>query len=202
MEELYKQIKARFDEYHYPAHDFKHVERASVHARRIAEAEGYDPLEAEVAGLLHDVGRTIKNLEGSHAHAGAPIARELLDKYTDFSEEVKERITQSVYVHSDLHTEGKLNNIVQDADKLDGIGALGVMRAYLTFPRLPDFDPDDLDPAPGQYGKFRNIHEAIALQVEWYNMLYTNKAKDIGRPAYEFMKQFMAEFKREVEVAK
>lgn len=199
MEELYKQVKARFDAYHTPAHDFKHVLRVSVNARIIAEAEGYDPLEAEIAGLLHDMGRTIKDLTDTHAHAGAPIARELLDKYTTFSAEVKDRIQQAVYVHSDPQTEGKLNNIIQDADKLDGIGAIGINRAYTTHHAKPDYFDGQIMPELTDYYKSKTSHEAIMWQINWYSMLYTDKAKEIGLPRYEFMKAFMEQIKKEIE---
>src|SRR5687767_8091218 len=121
MDELRKQVFLLFETYHFPGHDFKHVDRVSHLARKIAEAEGYDAEEAEIAGLLHDVGRTVKDPKDTHAHEGAPIAKDLLDKYTDLSQDKKDRIVQSVYVHSDPESEGKLNNIVMDADKLDGM---------------------------------------------------------------------------------
>lgn len=199
MEDLYKAVKARFDEYHAPAHDYKHALRVSVNARIIAEAEGYDPHEAEIAGLLHDMGRTIKDLNDTHAHEGGPIARELLDKYTEFSKEVKDRIQESVYIHSDPTSEGTLNNIIQDADKLDGLGAIGISRAYTTHNTKPDYFEGQVIPERTDYYKSKTSHEAIMWQLEWYNMLYTDKAKEIGRHRYKFMKQFMEQFKKEVE---
>lgn len=199
MDGLYQAVKKRFETYHAPAHDFKHVHRVSVLARIIAEAEGYDAKEAEIAGLLHDMGRTLKDLKDTHAHEGAPIARELLDKYTDFSEEVKDRIQQSVYIHSDPTSEGKLNNIIQDADKLDGLGAIGINRAYTTHHTKPDYFEGDIIPTPTDYFKSKTSHEAIMWQIKWYDMLYTDKAKEIGRPRYEFMKAFMEQIKEEVE---
>ncbi|MBA3724574.1 MAG: HD domain-containing protein [Candidatus Levybacteria bacterium] len=199
MQELYKQVEALFEKYHYPAHDFKHVQRTSNLAKQIAKSEGYDVLEAEIAGLLHDVGRTVIDPKVPHAKVGVPIARGLLDTYTNFSPEAKDRILEAISVHSDLHTEGKLNNIVQDADKLDGMGALGINRAYISQGNLPDYDPDNIFPGPGNYHNLQTVHDLITLEISWYSMLYTDKAREIGKPRYEFMITFMEEIKREVE---
>ena len=199
MEELYKQVEALFEKYHYPAHDFKHVQRVSNLAKQIAKTEGYDETEAEIAGLLHDVGRTVKDPKEPHAKEGVPIAKGLLDSYTNFSTEAKERILESIRVHSDLYTQGKLNNIVQDADKLDGMGAMGINRAYISHSGLPDYDPKDIFPGPGDYNNFQTIHDLISLEIKWYSMLYTDKARKLGKPRYEFMLAFMDEIKREVE---
>lgn len=199
MEELEKQVEKLFEEYHFQGHDFKHVKRTSNLARMIAEAEGYDVREAEIAGLLHDVGRTVKNPKEPHAIEGVPIAKELLDSYTDLVEDAKLRILKAIEVHSDPKSEGKLNNILQDADKLDGMGALGINRAYMSHYDKPDFLPDEVYPKPGDYYDMKSVHEAISLQIIWFDMLYTDKAREIGKPRYEFMKSFMEEIKREVE---
>lgn len=203
MKGLYKKVEAMFAAYHYPAHDFKHVLRVSKLARQIAESEVYDSREAEIAGLLHDVGRTVKNSAKPHALEGVPLAKELLDAYTDSSDDAKQRILEAIEKHSDKYTEGKLNNIVQDADKLDGMGAIGINRAYTVMAEknIPDFDPQNIIPEPGKYGAFKTAHELIALTIEWYDMLYTDKAREIGKPRHEFMKHFMQEIKRETEEA-
>jgi uncharacterized protein len=202
MEELRNQVKALFDAYHFPGHDFKHVDRVSKLAKQIAEAEGYDAQEAEIAGLLHDVGRTVKDPQKPHAIEGVPIARRLLDKYTDLPDDAKERILKAIEVHSDKTTEGELNNILQDADKLDGIGAIGINRAYTTHHTKPDFFEDKVIPEMTDYFKSKTSHEGILWQINWYSMLYTEKAKEIGKHRYEYMKQFMEQIKKEVEESK
>ena len=202
MEEFYTKVKALFDQYHAPAHDYKHVYRVSKFARKIAEAEGYDVHEAEIAGLLHDMGRTVKDLNGeTHAHAGAPIAKDVLKDYEGLSEEAKERIVQSVYVHSDKYTDGALNHIVQDADKLDGLGAIGIERTYISHGDKPDYIGEDIFPTDADYHNIQTSHEGIVQLSTWYSMLYTDKAKELGKKRYEFMVTFMEELKREINEA-
>lgn len=200
MEKLYKAVRELFEPYQPIAHDIKHALRTAALAKQIAHAEGYDEQEAEAAGLLHDVGRTVKESTIPHAQEGAPLARKLLDAHTVFSEEAKARIVKAIEVHSDLHTEGTLNNILQDADKLDGMGAIGISRAYLSI--QPDYDPQNIIPTQANYGSFQSAHELITLEIEWYDMLYTETAKTIGNPRYEFAKRFLEEFKREVAETK
>lgn len=198
MEDLLKKLQEMFAVYHVPAHDFKHLVRTATLAKKIARGEGYDEQEAEMAGLLHDVGRSVKNPTQPHGPEGVPIARELLNSYTSFDDEAKERILLAIDVHSHLKTEGILNHIVQDADKLDGMGAIGINRAYISHHHLPDYDPANIFPENPQYGKFKTAHELIVLEVQWYHMLYTETARKIGKPRYEFMQTFLAEFKREI----
>jgi len=195
--ELYQKVHELFADTHDRAHDEKHALRVSVLARKIAEKESYDPHEAEIAGLLHDVGRTIQNPKKPHALLGLPIAKNLLDNYTDFLPDAKDRILAAIERHSDLKTTGKLNNILQDADKLDGMGAIGISRAYAN--NLPAYDSDDIIPLSSDYGNLKNAHEILALTIEWYGMLYTDSAKVLGKPRYEFMKHFFEKIKTEIE---
>jgi uncharacterized protein len=199
MEKLYKAVHALFEPYQPLGHDIKHALRTAALAKQIAKDEGYDEKEAEAAGLLHDVGRTVKDSKIPHGHEGAPIAKKLLDAHTDFSDEAKTRIVDAVYIHSKLTTEGKLNNILQDADKLDGLGTIGISRAYMTHYNKIDYDPSAIIPTSATYGKTKSAHEQIRLQMNWYSMLYTETAKKIGKPRLEFMQKFLEEFKREVE---
>lgn len=149
-QELYIEVKEHFGRKHHVAHGMDHVTRVAQLARYIAEQENYtDPQEAEIAGLLHDIGRTVQEEEKGHGPAGVPLAAELLDKYTTYDNEIKERILNAVRDHSGFQTEGELTHIVQDADKLDGLGAIGIMRAYTSKAHLPAYDADNVVPTSG-----------------------------------------------------
>ena len=159
-------------------------------------------MEAEIAGLLHDVGRAVQKENFGHAQAGVPVAKELLDEYTNFSNEAKARILFAIEHHSDLTSDGELAHILQDADKLDGLGAVGISRAYIACNAIPDYDPNNIIPDEiGKYGKPITIHQQIQFQAEWYNMLYTETAKKIGELKYEFMKTYLEQIKKEIEEA-
>jgi uncharacterized protein len=198
MEALYKKVIEIFQKNPPPGHDYKHALRTAALAKKIAEAEGYDTAEAEVAGLLHDVGRTLQAEGKTHGPAGVPLAKELLDSHTNFSEETKDRILSAIHDHSNLKTEGELKHILQDADKLDGLGAIGISRAYISHHFLPDYDPQNIIPDPGIYNEATSIHQQIRFAMTWNEMFYTETAKKIGKTRYEFMENFLKQIKEEI----
>lgn len=181
------------------AHDIKHVLRVAGLARTIAQGEGYDPKEAEAAALLHDVGRFTHG-EEDHAKAGEVIAREKLDRYTQFPMDVKERILSAICQHSQRESEGVLAHILQDADKLDGLGNIGIVRAYMSKSHLIDY-PEEVVVKKGSRNA-KTVSEQVAFQMEWYGMLYTKSARAIGKPRYERMQQFMDDLKEEIGESK
>ena len=166
-------------------------------AKYIASQEGYDPKEAEIACLLHDMGRTVQKEGKGHGLAGVPLSKELLDKYTDYDDSTKKRILSAVENHSDLNVSGRLTHIIQDADMLDGLGAIGVMRAYTSHPNLLDYDQNNIIPKVGR--RNTNMHDLMAFQMEWLDLIHTNTAKQIAARRHAFMMRFLEEFKSEAE---
>lgn len=197
-QELYKAVQEYFDRRHHIAHGMDHVIRVAKLARHIAEKEDYsDPQEAEIAGLLHDIGRTVQEEEKGHGPAGVPPAKELLDRYTSYDDEVKTRILNAIRDHSAFKAEGRLTHIVQDADKLDGLGAIGLMRAYTSQAYLPAYDPENIIPTKGL--RNTNIHDQIAFQLEWLDMMVTPTGNAIAQKRGATMKAFLQAFKDEVD---
>jgi uncharacterized protein len=196
MDELRTEISKHFDERTHIAHGFDHAERVATLARYIAEKENYDIDEAEVAGLLHDLGRTVQEEERGHGPAGVPLASELLDRYTNYDSNTKTRILNAVRNHSEFKAEGQLTHILQDADKLDGMGAIGIMRGYTSKATLQCYDPLDIAPVVGK--RDTTIHHNLAFQMEWVDMMETETGKKIALKRHAFMKDFLATFKDEV----
>lgn len=199
MEDLYGRVTELFNKKSHIAHDIKHVTRTAGIAKYIARKEGFDESEAEVAALLHDMGRTVQEEEKGHGPAGVPLARQLLDDCTDFDDDAKQRILSAVNDHSEVVTEGKLTAIVRDADMLDGLGAIGIMRACTSKAHLPDYDPSNFIPAPGQR-RDSTICGQIAFQMEWYDpgFMQTDTGKRLAKRQYEVMKDFLDELDDEV----
>jgi uncharacterized protein len=197
MDDLYKKVTEIFNQRHHAAHDIKHVTRVAALAKYIATKEGYDSREAEIAGILHDMGRTVQEEDKGHGPAGVPLAHELLNEFTDYDEATKNRILSAVSDHSNLKAAGELTHIVQDADMLDGLGAIGIMRAYTSRTDVPDYDPSNIAPTVGK--KDTNMHDGIAYQMEWLGLMHTSTAKKIAKKRYDYMKNFLEEFKDEVQ---
>lgn len=132
-----------------PAHDFSHVERVVANALAIARAEGGSDTVVALAALLHE----LFNLPKSHpdtAKAGdlcAEYARALLVK-----EGAPKDLVAPVCVAIRDHAFSKgvvpdavEARILQDADRLDALGAIGLARMWATCADMkrPFYSPED-----------------------------------------------------------
>lgn len=195
---LKQAVQTQFEKRAHIAHRADHAFRVAHIAKYIATQENYsDPEVAEVAGLLHDMGRTVKEEEKDHGPAGVPMASEMLDQFTDYDNEIKQQILDAIRDHSAFKAEGVLTHILQDADKLDGLGAVGLMRAYTSKYSLPAYDPDDIAPSKGE--RNTTIHGQIAFQLEWVDMMETATGRALALKRGEVMRDFLNTFKSEVE---
>lgn len=195
---LKQAVQAQFNKRSHIAHGVDHAFRVAQIAKYIAVQENYsDPEVAEVAGLLHDMGRTVQEEEKGHGPAGVPMASEMLDRYTDYDDETKQQILDAIRDHSAFKAEGELTHILQDADKLDGLGAVGLMRAYTSKYSLPAYDPADIAPNKGE--RNTTIHAQIAFQLEWVDMMETETGRALAKKRAEVMHNFLSTFKDEVE---
>lgn len=195
MDGIYAEVESHFNQRQHIAHGMDHAVRVARLARFIATKEEYDPDEAEITGILHDIGRTVQKEESGHGPAGVPLAAQLLKNYTNFNADKNERILNAIRDHSNLTTEGTLTHIVQDADMLDGLGAIGIMRAYTSKAQLICYDPANIIPTTGK--RDATIHEQIAFQMEWLDMMHTETGKHIAKERGDRMVRFLEEFKLE-----
>ncbi|TAH32380.1 HD domain-containing protein [Candidatus Saccharibacteria bacterium] len=196
VDELIYRIKEQFEQRSHIAHGFDHVERVAKIAHYIAQHESFDSDIAEVAGYLHDIGRTVQEEEKDHGPAGVEPARRLLDEFSPYDDATKKQILKAIRDHSLLETEGGLTHIVQDADMLDGMGFIGIMRAYTSKFDLPCYDASNIAPTKGK--RNATIHEQIAFQMEWVDFMHTDTAKKIARLRYQKMQEFLQGFEQEV----
>lgn len=197
MEDLFKKVKEIYNTY-VPGHDLKHTLRVAGLIKKIALSEKYDAEEAVAAALVHDIGRTCQESEEFHAEAGLKIAREILNKYTNLSKEAIERVVDAVSQHSNMSSSGKLANILQDADKLDGMGAIGVVRAFVSKSQIPDYDADLKINDFNDGRKVKSLVAQLRLQMEWYEMLYTEYAKKLARRRLSYMEGFLRELESDI----
>ncbi|MCY4491898.1 MAG: HD domain-containing protein [Thaumarchaeota archaeon] len=117
-----------------PAHDFTHTMRVYNNAKRLCMAEGVDGKLVLCAALLHDVVSFPKSSDFSKfsAEYSARESRKIMKKY-DFTDDEIQIVCDAVQSHSfsakqiPHSMEGK---ILQDADRLDAIGAIGIARVF------------------------------------------------------------------------
>ena len=144
------EVQARFTDFSDLAHGFEHVHRVYHLALYLAEQEHADGLIVGMAALLHDLGRTTRGPTRSHAERSAKLAAKLLAAY-DLPPETLHAILHAILAHSYRH--GTLPatleaRVLYDADRLDSLGACGVMRWAMTpkhgrWPQTRTYHPDD-----------------------------------------------------------
>lgn len=115
-------------------HDWWHVYRVWKTAKRIARDEhGVDPFVVELAALLHDIAD--HKFYGGDLTVGPRKAREWLlsiEVPADVADHVATIISQTSFKGASVATPMSTREgmVVQDADRLDAIGAIGVARAF------------------------------------------------------------------------
>ncbi len=126
-----------------PGHDLEHALRVALWTVRLAEAEaegGVDPAEAIAAALLHDVVNLPKDHpeRASASARSAELAGELLPEH-GFDPEATTRITDAIRDHSfsrGATPTTPLGRALQDADRLEALGALGLCRTLSTGAKM------------------------------------------------------------------
>jgi putative nucleotidyltransferase with HDIG domain len=212
------------------AHGFSHVDRVRNWAKTIADGEGFADLElVEVTAILHDIGLTRISGQDRKEHGllGAEMAAEYLRNNSDFDAEKIARVADAIRYHSlppltvmkhlsELGDSGRLMEIIRDADNLDGLGIIGVLRACTSHYYLPEYDPMNIKgstwglSSEGFREKFgfdslrgrapvNNIIDQINQQISNYVNLHTKTARNLGQPLVQYMKDFVLQIEREVD---
>lgn len=119
-----------------PAHDLSHILRVASWAHRLAEAEGASTGICLAAALLHDLVHLPKN--DPQARSASQLSAELAMHWIadiDALAPHREAIGHAIVAHSwssGLPAETLEARIVQDADRLDALGAIGIARTFAT----------------------------------------------------------------------
>jgi len=132
-----------------PAHDISHIRRVVQNTLRLTEAENGDPEVTIPAAWLHDCVSVAKDspLRSQASKLAAQDAVGFLESI-DYPAELLPAIYHAIEAHSfsaDIVTETLEARIVQDADRLEAIGAIGIARCLLTGGSMgtPLYDPSD-----------------------------------------------------------
>lgn len=193
------------------AHDFKHADRVRHWALKIAKQEGYPDLElVEATALLHDIG-LLNGGRKHHAEVGAQLATDFLREHQLFSEAEIDTIAYAIRNHNSLDGEGQLLAILQDADTLDLLGAVGLMRGFTSKADKPDYAPDLIKgetwgmSAEDFTERFQSgigiggtIVDQINFQISCYDNLSTAAGKAFGAPLAAYMRDFMEALEQQI----
>ncbi|TDL76905.1 HD domain-containing protein [Rhodococcus qingshengii] len=184
-------------------HDWYHVERVRRNALHICHQEqAGDPFIIEMAALLHDI-------PDEKLNESAEAGRNKLDLFFQSIELPKDaqnaivQIIESISYKGGRKTELKSieAKIVQDADRLDAIGAIGIARAFAYGGKKgqPIYDPtvnvrEEMSLEEYRKGKSTSIHHFYEKLLKLKDLLNTDTAKEIAEKRHQVMEQFLEQF--------
>lgn len=186
-------------------HDWFHVERVWRMARYLAGRVGARVLIVELAALLHDI--SDYKLNGGDEGRGPSIARDWLS-----SNGVPRKVVEDVTtIIRDISFRGALvesprlsleGQVVQDADRLDAIGAIGIARAFAFggFVHQQLFDPAKPPRLHASFDDYKDKRSGTAVNHFYEKLLLlserlnTAPARSIAAKRHRFMEEFLREF--------
>ncbi len=190
-------------------HDWFHIERVYKNALLIAKEEKCDLEVVKLAALLHDIADS--KFHNGDESVGPKTAKTFLE-----AQNVKEEtILHVIAIIENISFKGgnfeqkfrsKELEIVQDADRLDAIGAIGIARTfnYGGFKNRALYDPEiapNLSMSKEEYKKseaptINHFYEKLLLLKDKMN---TETGKKIAKKRHDFMIHFLAQFYAEWE---
>ena len=182
-------------------HDASHAFRVHKNACEIAQNELCNQMVVELAALLHDIADAKFN--NGDEEKGSQIAvsflRELKISETDISavdfiiRNISFRKGKSKLMTPELA-------IVQDADRLDAIGAIGIARAfsYGGYKCHPFYAIDVVPNTPESRNNPNIINHFYEKLLLLKDMMNTQTAMELAKPRHEFLELYLQQFWSEV----
>lgn len=191
-------------------HDWFHIERVLINANKIVENEDVDPFIVTLGTLLHDIADS-KFYNGDES-IGPKKAMDFLKQQKVDDKTINHIINIIKHISFknsfDKNTKpftSKELEVIQDADRLDAIGAIGIARAfnYGGFKNRKIYDPSipaNHNMTKEEYKKsegptINHFYEKLLLLKD---MMNTETGKRMAEERHTFMLQFLEQFYKEV----
>ena len=179
------------------AHSLDHALRVLGFTGMVCEGENWDPFLPLVTSLLIDLGRNTNDpraLGPRHGEVSSEISLPFVDDL-DIGEADKRVILEAIINHPKLNDEIQsptfVLQAVMDGDRLATLGPLSPMRAAATRWRLPLLNLDQLETG-FQEDELKSVLQDVAVrQMRWYESLWTETAKKIAKPKYDFQLNYI-----------
>lgn len=195
-------------------HDFYHLRRVSNLALRIQEKEGGDEAVVAVAALLHDLHRIIQNKTRKYCspEESLPQIKEILEKIGLDQKDFMRKVLSCIKLHEEYNfsSEGKTAKdietlIIQDADNLDAIGAIGIARVFsfggvhsipIWVPEVPLPTSEWSETSPKSVSQIHHFYEKLLRLKDNMN---TKTGNELAEGRHKFLEDFLEEFFKEWE---
>lgn len=191
-------------------HDWFHIERVWKLSKKIAQSENCNLEVVELSALLHDIADS--KFHDGDENLALKISRDFLENQNVSPEIIEQTlfIIKNISFKNRGEVPGDLPielKIVQDADRLDAIGAIGIARTFnfggfknnlMYHPEIPP----KLNMSKEEYKKnqgttINHFYEKLLLLKDLMN---TRKGKDLAEERHQFMLGFLEEFYKEWNV--
>ncbi len=191
-------------------HDWFHTERVFKNAVLIAKDENVDPLVTGLGALLHDIA------DSKFHHGDETVGPKVAKNFLEDLGVKKEIIDHVVLIIENISFKGgntdqifksRELDVIQDADRLDALGAIGIARCfnYGGFKNRPLYDPDVLPNLTMTKEEYKNstaptinhFYEKLLLLKDLMN---TKSGKQMAQQRHTFMTQFLDQFYKEWEI--
>jgi len=208
LSDVYAEAHERFSLLNDLAHGWEHVQRVYRLALHIAQQEGADRFIVGVAALLHDLGRLTHDETRHHADLSVIHARELLTRH-QVPPDKQEAILHAIDAHSfskGLQPRTLEARIVRDADRLDSLGAIGILRWAITgtqrgTPETRSYHPDD------PFAEWHPLDDRRYMLDHFYSKLLklsdtmsTQTGRKLAERRTRFMRTYLDEFRDELSM--
>jgi len=191
-------------------HDWFHIERVWKLSLKIQEKEGGDKLIIELAALLHDIA------DPKFHNGDETLASKIVNEFLTEQKVDPEIIEKVLFIIENMSFKNRNDapenlplelKIVQDADRLDAIGAIGIARTFNfggyknNLMYHPDIQPK-LNQTKEEYKKsngttINHFYEKLLLLKD---LLNTKTASEIAEHRHRLMLDFLDEFYKEWNV--
>ena len=191
-------------------HDISHLIRTMNTALYLQEKEGGDRIIIGISAFLHDVHRIMQNECGSFVSPkeSIPKIKKILSNI-DLTEDQVNKICYCIEYHEEYNWNGNnvddINTLIlQDADNLDAIGAIGLGRAfcYSALHNVVMYDESIPLNEEDNYSEINSkdpstIHHCYHKLFKLGDNMNTETAKQLAKERTVFMKEFVKEFLNE-----
>jgi uncharacterized protein len=188
-------------------HDFWHILRVYKTSIYIGEKENADLFVVELAALLHDIADWKFN-EGS-TDMGSKLSKEWLEGL-GVEDCIIDKITKIIGTMSfkggttNANQETIEGKVVQDADRLDALGAIGIGRAF-AYGGYKERELHNPNIAPQKYNSFEEYKKSTGTTTNHFyekllllkDLMNTETGKSMAKERHKFMEDYLDQFFRE-----
>lgn len=195
------EVRDRFSRVAYDNHHLDHVLRVRANALEIGRREGADLCILDLAALLHDIGRIGERPGECHAVRSAEEAERFLARF-GLPSATLEAILTAIRLHrfsTGIVPEILEGKILQDADRLDALGAIGILRTAIHDHDRPIYDLTDPFARRRKPGKENMLDHFPDKLLKLVTGFHTATAREMGKARHAYMLGFLEQVRTEIE---